>query len=182
MAKGEMPTASQFNTAGSGFKDFAQTGGFTPSNIDDFRARAIAPTRAIYSNMQDELARNKTINGANGYTPGFGAAMSRIGREGNQAISDVNQNANAQLGQLIQQGRLYGLTGMSSNAAAQQSAENAYARTPGFFSQLMGGLGSGLGLAGTIAGGLTGLSPLRAMFGGSNPGGAYYGPENGGLA
>src|SRR5207244_10030699 len=49
------------NSALGGYGNFAQTGGFTPQQIQDLRARAIAPTRGIYQNMQDDLSRQREL-------------------------------------------------------------------------------------------------------------------------
>lgn len=104
-----------------GYGDFADTGGFTPQGIQDIRARAIAPTRAIYSNAQDDLNRNRSLQG---YSPNYNAASARMAREQSQIIGDQNTNANAGIAQMIQQGRLAGLGGLVNAGGTGQGLQN----------------------------------------------------------
>jgi len=94
-----------------GYKDFASTGGFDEAGKANIRARAIAPTRGIYQRGQENLSRNRALQG--GYTPGYAASISRNNREMNEAISDANVAAESDLARMVQQGRLAGLGGMS---------------------------------------------------------------------
>ena len=75
------------------YEDFANTGGYSPGNIADMRARAISPSRAIYANMQRNIDRQRALQG--GYSPNYTAASAKLAREGSQEISDINQNVNA---------------------------------------------------------------------------------------
>src|SRR5690606_30543824 len=59
----------------TGYQDFATTGGFSQGDLDAIRAQALAPTRAIYQQGQDQLARMQNL-GAN--VGSGGAALSRI--------------------------------------------------------------------------------------------------------
>lgn len=103
--------ASALGPAMSTYGDFAQTGGFTPQGIQDIRARDIAPTRAIYENAQNDLARQRELQG--GYFPGYATAQDRLARQMSNQIADINTNANAGIAQMIQQGRLAGAGGLS---------------------------------------------------------------------
>lgn len=94
-----------------GYKDFASTGGFDEAGKANIRARAIAPTRAIYDNASRNMSRQRSLQG--GYSPGYQAAQSRNTRESNEAISDANIAAESDLARMIQSGRLAGLGGMS---------------------------------------------------------------------
>src|SRR5713101_6860501 len=101
-----------------GYNQFAQTGGFSPQNIQDIRARAIAPTRAVYQNAQSNIDRQRALAG---YSPNYTAATAHLTRGLADATSDANVNANASIAQLIQQGKLAGLGG----------ATNLYGQAPG---------------------------------------------------
>lgn len=94
-----------------GYKKFSETGGFDEAGKADIRARAIAPTRAIYDNASRNMARQRSLQG--GYSPGYNAAVSRNTRQANEAISDANIAANSDLARMVQQGQLAGLGGMS---------------------------------------------------------------------
>jgi len=94
-----------------GYKDFASTGGFDEAGKANIRARAIAPTRAIYERGNENLSRQRSLQG--GYSPGYASAMSRNNRQMNEAVSDANIAAESDLARMIQSGRLAGLGGMS---------------------------------------------------------------------
>ena len=95
-----------------GWKNMANTGGFTPQEMASMRSRAIAPTRAVYENAMRNISRNRTLQG--GYSPGYQAAQSRLQRDTGQQISDAAVNTEAGLAELKQRGRITGLQGGSN--------------------------------------------------------------------
>lgn len=105
-------TTPEFNSALSGYQNFADTGGFSQDDINDLRARAISPIRAVYGDINNELIRQRALQG--GYSPNFGAVSAKLAREGSQQIDDAVTNANAQLAQMVQQGKEFGLGGLGS--------------------------------------------------------------------
>lgn len=107
----------------SGYGDFAKTGGFSPEDISAMRARAIAPTRAIYANANADIDRQRRVQG--GYSPNYTAAKAKLARNLSQEIGDRNIDAEASLAQLRQQGRLAGLGGLTSAGGTGQSLQNA---------------------------------------------------------
>jgi hypothetical protein len=94
----------------SGYGDFSRTGGFTPEGIRDIRARGVSPIRAAYGNALNEV--NRRVNLQGGYSPNAGALRTKMAREQGQLSADAMQNVNAGLAQMIQQGRLAGLSGL----------------------------------------------------------------------
>lgn len=100
-----------YNRMMGGYDQFAKTGGFTPQGIAAIRSRSTAPIRGIYQNAQRNLARNRTLQG--GYSPGYQASLSRLQRDTGQQMSDVTTNAEANIAQMVQQGKLAGLAGGS---------------------------------------------------------------------
>ena len=102
--------ASMRGAAFSGFQDFANTGGFSPQDLASMRARAIAPTRAVYANAQRDIGRRQAMGGT---SAGNRTLMARMAREQGQGMSDASTNAEAGIAQLRQQGRLAGLSGIS---------------------------------------------------------------------
>lgn len=146
-----------------GYEDFSKTGGFKDQDIQDIRARAIAPTRAVYANAQDNIRRQRALQG--GYSPNYTAATAKMARNLSSDISDANVNANASIAQMIQQGKLAGLGGMyqgadmglgyamraaeansaaasasrGQNLAALNAQQNLYEATPGL-ARLYGGM------------------------------------------
>ncbi len=137
---------SSFGPQMAGYGQFAQTGGFSPQDISDIRARAIAPTRAIYQNAQSNIDRNRALQG---YSPNYTAATAHLTRGLADATSDANVNANASIAGLIQQGKLSGLSGMTQAEGARLAATlsalggqtGAYGTAPGMTSMYGNQLG-----------------------------------------
>lgn len=150
----------------AGYGDFAQTGGLSPQNIADIRARALSPIRANYALAQDELQRGKNLAG--GYMPNFAPALAKMAREQSYAMSDANVNTSAMLAEAIRSGRLAGLGGLSElglglggqrlNAAQLQNqlgsmliqAQLGKSQVPSNFSQALGNIGQVAGIAGSV--------------------------------
>jgi len=127
----------------SGYKDFAKTGGFSPLDISNMRARAVSPVRAVYANAMQNVERQKALQG--GYSPGFGTLKARMAREQGQGISDAATNAEAGLAEQVQRGKLAGLQGLSGligggggGGSAQPVPEPE--KKKGFWGKLGGGL------------------------------------------
>jgi len=95
----------------SGFQDFSKTGGFSAADLANIRARAVSPVRAAYQNAQQNVNRQRSLQG--GYSPGFGVLQARMQRQQGQGISDAATNAEASIAEMVQQGKLAGLQGMA---------------------------------------------------------------------
>lgn len=114
----------------AGYKNFADTGGYSSDDVRDIRARGISPIRSAYGNTMRQLNRSQSLSGG---SPNYVAAVSRAQRELPQQLSDATQNVNAQLAESIRQGKLAGLGGMTGitegeagrNLAAAQSNQQA---------------------------------------------------------
>ncbi len=100
-----------FGRAISGYTDFANTGGYSPQDIQELRARGISPIRAAYGNAMMQLDRQRSLQG--GYSPNFTAATAQMQRELPQQLSDATTNVNAQLAEAIRSGKLAGLSGLT---------------------------------------------------------------------
>ena len=92
-------------------QNFATTGGYTPEDIANIRARAVSPIRSVYSSARRDLDRNQSLQG--GYQPGRATALGRFAREQGQATADATTNVEGALAQMINQGKRFGLSGMS---------------------------------------------------------------------
>lgn len=138
----------EMQSAMGGYEDFARTGGFSPQDLQDIRARGVSPIRAAYSNAIDEVNRQRNLSG--GYSPNYDAAMAKMARDQAYSMADANQNVNATIAQMVQQGKLAGNQGLGGLAAedsqlglgAQEAAAQArlgalsgggslYSATPG---------------------------------------------------
>jgi hypothetical protein len=79
--------------------NLATTGGYTPQNIQDIRARDVSPTRSIYANAQQNVDRSRALGG--GYSPNANATQASMARDESSQISDINTNANAGIAQNV---------------------------------------------------------------------------------
>jgi hypothetical protein len=95
----------------AGYEDFSKTGGYSPQDINNMRARGAAPIRAAYGNAEREVARQRSLQG--GYSPNAFALQGRMAREQGQLGADAAVNTEAQLAEARNKGRLAGLGGMS---------------------------------------------------------------------
>ena len=95
----------------AGFTEFSETGGYSPEDIANMRARGISPIRAAYANAEREMGRQRSLQG--GYSANAFAGLGRMAREQGQAAADATQNVEAGLAEARNRGRLSGLGGMS---------------------------------------------------------------------
>jgi hypothetical protein len=95
-----------------GYRDFAQTGGYSPTDIQELRARGISPIRSAYGNTMMEMNRARALGGSGG-APNYIAAASKAQREMPGQMADAMTGVNAQLADAIRQGKLAGLSGMT---------------------------------------------------------------------
>lgn len=94
------------------FSNFAQTGGFSPQDIQNIRARAVAPIRGVYSNAQADVDRQRRLQ--HGFSPNYTAATAKMGRDQAYSTADASTNAEAMIAQLLQQGKLAGANGLGN--------------------------------------------------------------------
>jgi hypothetical protein len=111
-----------FNSYG-GFQEFSQTGGYSPTDIANMRARGVSPIRAAYAGAQRQIGQQRSLQG--GYAPNAIAARVKMAREQGQGMADATQNVEAGLAQARNQGRLAGLSGMSGIEGQRLQAQLA---------------------------------------------------------
>lgn len=102
---------------------FADTGGYSEGDINAFRARGLSPIRSIYASAQQNLARNKALQG--GYSPNYGAMQAKLAREQSGIIGQHTMDLNAKIAEQVQEGKKFGLSNLSPLAAQEASAQNA---------------------------------------------------------
>jgi len=95
-----------------GYRDFAKTGGYSDTDIQELRARGTSPIRAAYGNTMMEMDRARSLGGNNG-SPNYIAAVSRAQRDMPGQMADAMTGVNAELANSVRQGKLSGLAGMS---------------------------------------------------------------------
>lgn len=110
---GEMNEAYGYlRQAAPGYKEFSETGGYSPTDIQELRARGVSPIRASYGNTMMELDRARSLGGAGG-APNYIAAASRAQRELPGQMADAMTGVNAKLAEDVRSGRLQGLAGLA---------------------------------------------------------------------
>lgn len=109
----------------SNLGDLSTTGGYTPAQISDIRARAVSPIRASYANALADIGRQRALQG--GYSPNYTAARTKMARDESQALSDANTNVNATLAQNIAQNRINTAPSFASAAEAESALRNQIA-------------------------------------------------------
>lgn len=156
-------TPTYTNPAQAGFAEFARTGGFSPTDLANIRARAVSPVRAVYANAMQNVNRQRALQG--GYSPGYNVMQGRLARQQSSGISDAATNAEAGIAEMVQKGKLAGLQGLSSTAGGAPADNTPVPEEKhGFWGNLWGGLkkvgkialpialGAVTGGAGTLAG------------------------------
>lgn len=115
---GELNEAyGNLRSAGKGYQEFANTGGYSEKDQQELRARGISPIRAAYSNATRELDRTRAL-GSPGGSANYIAAASKMQRELPGQLADATTNVNAGLADAIRQGKLAGLSGLSGVGSA----------------------------------------------------------------
>ncbi len=94
-----------------GYGEFADTGGLNQQAQQDLRARGVSPIRSAYGNALNEVNRRTNLQG--GYSPNAGALRAKMARESGEMMSTQMQNINAGIADMVQKGRLAGLSGLS---------------------------------------------------------------------
>src|SRR5258706_13453018 len=140
----------------TGYGNFAQTGGFSPEDIQNIRARAIAPIRSINDRANQEIQRQAAIRGT-AYSPNTAAALAKTNRDSAYATGEVSTNAESMIAQLLQQSKLYGLGGLASTGLSDQGNNTSNRGLDlnaiiGAGNQQLGALGGKTSLYGTTPG------------------------------
>jgi hypothetical protein len=100
-------------------KGLADTGGYSDSDIQELRARGVSPIRSVYSSAQQNIERQKALQG--GYSPNYTAATAKMSRDMADSIGNQMSNVNAGIAQNVASNKLSAAPSYA-NAAGQQSA------------------------------------------------------------
>lgn len=110
--------------AAPGYRDFASNGGYSGQDVQELRARGIAPIRSAYGNTMMEMDRARAIGGAGG-APNYIAAASKAQRELPGQMADAMTNVNAGLAEQIREGKKFGLSGLTNTGATMGGLSSA---------------------------------------------------------
>jgi len=110
----------------SNLSNLAATGGYSPEDIANIRARGVSPIRSIYAGANRDIDRQRALQG--GYSPGYGALKSKMARELSESIGNQVTNVNADIAQRVA-GNKIAVAPTYASAAGQESAlRNQYGR------------------------------------------------------
>lgn len=95
---------AELDTGFRNMRELSETGGYSPQGIQELRARGVSPLRSMYGQAQNEMNRNRSLQG--GYSPSFNAASSKNTRDMAGSIADQLSNVNAGIAQNVASNRL----------------------------------------------------------------------------
>lgn len=127
-------TPAQFNYAPTGEyeaarqmqENLAATGGLTGADQQNLRERGISPIRAVYANANRDIDRQRVLQG--GFSPNYTASKAKLSRDLSQSIADQATNVNAQIAQMIQQGKLSATPQLLDATQHESDVRNQYGR------------------------------------------------------
>jgi hypothetical protein len=102
--------------------ELSRTGGYSPEDLQNLRARAISPIRSVYSSAQQGLNRNKALQG--GYSPNYAAASAKMAREQSEQLGGAMTNVNADIAGRVAEGRMNAASPYASITGQQAGAED----------------------------------------------------------
>lgn len=113
--QGNDPLSMSINASRSGVEDIrnASRGGINP---DAIRARALAPTKAVFERARTELDRSRRLGGA---SPNYAAAQAKLTRDLGYGLSDASVNAEGLIEEMRARDRALNLQGMTAAAGAE---------------------------------------------------------------
>ena len=117
-------TTGDYNNAIQNLQGLSQNGGYSAQNIADLRARGVSPIRAAYGNAQEDIARQRTLQG--GYSPNFTAASAKMAREMSSQMADQVTNVNAGIAQNQAANKLAASVPLASTTAGEQANRNQF--------------------------------------------------------
>jgi hypothetical protein len=155
-ATGGLDANAMNRMRGGGVYDEAAANGlYSPEAQANIKRQALSPISAYRTNMGDELARRRSVQG--GYTPGFDATNRALSRDTSRQIADTSLNANVMLQDKINANRMAGASGMAGAETGLQGL-----RTGNMLSGLTSAGNQEMAMNNSIAGNqLAGLGGMR---------------------
>ena len=125
--------ASHIADAKKGYGEFAETGGMNEEARGNFRLRGNAAVPSFYSNMKNEMANRRNVQG--GYGSGFDAADEALARKSAQGTYETALNTEGSLQDRITSGRQWGIGGQADLGKFSQDLQLRHDTTEGQFSE-----------------------------------------------
>lgn len=128
---------SNLADAKAGYGEFAQTGGMSEGDRNNYRLRGNATLPSFYSNLKNNLATRRNVQG--GYGSGFDAADSALARQGAQATYQGALNTEGSLQDRITAGRQFGIGGQADIGKFQDDLQLRHDTSEGNFAEAYAG-------------------------------------------
>lgn len=106
----------------SGYSDFASTGGLSPQDQQSLRDQSEAATRGVFQTAQSNLNQNRQLQQ---FSPNYAAATTNLARNMGYGVSQADIGTNSAIAQMVQQGKLSGLQGMTGIGSINNQAQAA---------------------------------------------------------
>jgi hypothetical protein len=103
-------SADTYDTASAGYKNFAETGGFSPSDETTFLNRATRGVSGTYNVLADAAKRRMAASGG----LGTGGELPTLARHSAQDVASANTDAMASLKQQENANKMQGLAGTTN--------------------------------------------------------------------
>jgi hypothetical protein len=103
---------------GTGFDEFARTGGYSAQDVGNIRGRVASQTPQFYKNLQADQQRRAAITG--GMFPGAAASQRALARDASRGSAEAIREGEIGLAESVRAGRQYGITGLRDTEAALQ--------------------------------------------------------------
>lgn len=110
---------------GGVFDEFSKTGGLSEGDISNLRARGTQGIGSFYDAMRDDMRNQSRISGA---SPSFTSSMSRLAREKGRGVSGALLDAEGNIIDTRNKGRMWGAGSMSDAEQALAGLESANKR------------------------------------------------------
>lgn len=100
----------------------ADTGGYSPTDIQALRERAISPIRSIYEGANRDIDRSRTLTG--GYSPSYNVLKAKMARESSEQIARAMNDVNANLAERVAEGKRGAISQLASTTAGENELMN----------------------------------------------------------
>lgn len=111
MMKGGISEPDLARWRGTGYDEFAKTGGWSDTERADYRDRATSVIPSMYQQQMADAARMRNVGGGN--ADSFLAGASRLNRQSSQDMVAAARDAEIDLGHEVREGRKWGIKGIS---------------------------------------------------------------------
>lgn len=107
--------------------ELSKTGGYSGQDIADLRARGISPIRSVYANAEQDVDRQRALQG--GFSPNYNAVKAKMAREMSEQIGQQVSNVNAGIAEKVAQNKIGLAPHYAAAAKAESDTANQYGKS-----------------------------------------------------